>query len=218
MPAFQVAVVDVDPQANQTSSFYEGVNSRVTNLFRAVVINPTSGFNGVNVTWYTCANFVPPPPTAFLVYLIDTSFHGIIQNIGAPSETSNRSLLGYTAIFGNATASEVYVRQDLSARSSGNSPRRQGSVQVLPSPTLIANTIFHEAMHFKTGLGDAMHSHTGGLAQGNVPDRDMSPTQDDIALFAPHLATTRALWMGGCAAYARMIQNERNVGRDLGGI
>lgn len=66
---------------------------------------------------------------------------------------------------------------------------------------LVANLMFHEAMHNKLGYNDALLHNRGGLASGPpqaAPITDTTPlTPGNISLLASHLDDSRPQWIAG---------------------
>jgi len=143
-------------------------------------------YGTAQVVWL--AGFVTPAPHELLIYLLPmgatVASNGRLEPGNPPTNHD-----GLTKAVGPETASEVYLHFN--------------------DMTLIANLMFHEAMHNKLGLGNqALHSRGGmgnGLPGGTGPITPAtSLSQRNIDDMARGLDAVRPQWIGGM----RMLANE----------
>ncbi len=143
-------------------------------------------YGTAQVQWL--AGFVTPAPHELLIYLLPmgatVASNGRLEPGNPPTNHD-----GLTKAVGRETASEVYLHFN--------------------DMTLIANLMFHEAMHNKLGLGNQqLHSRGGmanGLPGGTGPITPATPlSQRNIDDMARGLDAARPQWIGGM----RMLANE----------
>jgi hypothetical protein len=142
-------------------------------------------YGGAVVRWITGPTAVAS--NELLIYLLPFGY--TIAKSGkleAGSPPPNHD--GLTNPMASGVASEVYLH--------------------FADPAIIANLMFHEAMHNKLALDNRMHSH-GGLAASPIGG-DTAISQPNINEMAAALDTQRAQWTGGIQMLVSESQRSDN--------
>ncbi len=155
---------------NQT---VQGYFTQVVNKHDALAGAKGAKFGTALVRWITGPVVVAP--TELLVYLLPfgstLASNGRLER-GSPPPNHD----GLTNPLAGATASEVYLH--------------------FSDTTVLANLIFHEAMHNKLGLGNTALHAKGGMAGSPVsPSTQLTPT--NIQDMATALEKPRPQWTAG---------------------
>jgi hypothetical protein len=128
------------------------------------------------------AGTVPILATELLIYLLPYGTTLIKSNgtlkLGQPSPGHD----GFTGAIGTTTGSEVYLH--------------------FSDPTIIANLMFHAAMHNKLRLDNAGLHPRGGLASATV-SADTPLTNQNIQDMAAALDVSRPQWVPGIGILVR---------------
>lgn len=176
-----------DLTATQSGS----IISTVKGYFDRVVTAHDAGsaktkYGSASVSWV--AGAANPQPNELLIYLLPSGATvvtaGKLAQGNPPAGEDGLTNLNV----GGATGAEVYLQ--------------------IADMQVIANLMFHEAMHNKLHLGNGMHSQ-GGLASA-VVDASTQLTAANINAMAAALDTPRPQWTGGITLLAQAAAVDDN--------
>jgi len=178
MAIYEIFLVKIgDPEVDEAK-----VTSRVEALFNQVTQHEReTHFDSSHVNWTNSCSSVEPHE--LVVYVMQNNIDSVVTTF---FENTFPSSSGATSWNGTVTGSEVYI---------------QGCGR---NEKMVANMIFHEAMHNKGHWNSRrLHGDFGGrgLASERI-GRDTEPTSINIRRMADVLGNSQPQWTGGCAYFS----------------
>lgn len=159
------------------------MTNNLSSYFNRVVAGTNSTFNGVRVVSQNRGLHVSP--TDLICYIVPDFAHGMVRHFNAHFHNFENNV-GNTSLYPQSVperaASEIYT----------------GVINPLAinKGLFYANLIFHELMHNKTGIGDALHSMGGeGLAAESVGENS-TLTDANCSFLAARLDSPMRQYVG----------------------
>lgn len=132
------------------------VQSAVTGILNTLFTQIGAG--PINVSWITSATGIIITDSDLLVFVVDSYADSLVRHFPS-NPTIDMTSNGITAFQTTTQDGKVVSKK---AASEAYFSRSRTDV------ALLAKIIFHESMHNKLVMGDAMHDRSGGLAQETI--------------------------------------------------
>ena len=187
MAVYQIYLVKLGNNIGLSDEQQTQVKNKIEVLYNRVIHDdPVQGYISCNVNWSTSCQNVQP--RELLVYILRNDLVSVVTAYvnsvvdAAHRMRYERNRTGLTAWAGGKTVSEVYVH---------------GCNRNLD---LIAKTVFHESMHYKTHWNDHQLHSRGGLAARRI-SADTELTRRNIRDMKIRLTHARTPMLNGCQIY-----------------
>jgi hypothetical protein len=160
----------------------QAISFGIQNGFLPIIQKAKPAFDGINVQWIDCPITQIIQPYELLVYFLPTPMDTVLRKISDVVMASD--LGGSTALMKDGQhGSEVFMS--------------------VGDTDLVARMAFHEIMHNKLRMDNALHSLPenkggGGLAQSVISNKD-NLSLGNIDIMAAHLWDRHPQWTGGCS-------------------
>jgi len=188
MAVYQIYLVKLGDSIGLTAKQQTTVKHKIEELYNRVIKEgKVKGYESCNVNWSSgCVNV---EPSELLVYILLNDIYSVVQQYVNSKVDKHHQLkfepkhTGWTSWAAGKTISEVYVK---------------GCTSDLD---VIAKTVFHESLHYKTHWDETKVHKRGGLAAASI-SADTPLTKSNIHDMATHLTKAITPVLDGCQIYA----------------